>query len=91
MIGTLNISSKGLLFSSAEQFERGCILEVTLDWPVRLNQQIPLKLVVQGHVIRSTDGCTALRITHYEFRTRRQTSLNHMPGLPVSPQPIGTP
>ena len=71
-IGTLNISSKGLLFSTTENFERGSTLEVTLDWPVRLNQQVPLKLVITGHVIRSADGCTAVRINHYEFRTRGQ-------------------
>ena len=46
------------------------MLEVTLDWPVRLNQQVPLKLVITGHVLRSADGCTAVRINHYEFRTR---------------------
>jgi hypothetical protein len=89
MIGTLNISSKGVLFSSAEQFERGCILEVTLDWPVRLNQQVPLKLVIQGHVLRSTDGCTAMRITHYEFRTRGHGLANGKE-LPAVLQPAGT-
>lgn len=88
MIGTLNISSKGLLFSSAEQFERGSLIEVTLDWPVRLNQQVPLKLVINGHVLRSADGCTAIRINHYEFRTRGQ-GVPHAPELPVRSQPAG--
>lgn len=70
MIGTLNISSKGLLFSTTEKFEQGCVLEATLDWPARLNQQIPLKLVIRGYVLRSADGCAAMSINHYEFRTR---------------------
>lgn len=88
MIGTLNISSKGLLFSTTEQFERGSILEVTLDWPVRLNQQVPLKLVIVGHVLRSADGCTAVRINHYEFRTRGQGLVN-VQEMPARPQPAG--
>jgi hypothetical protein len=85
-IGTLNISSKGLLFSTAEKFERGSILEVTLDWPVRLNQQVALKLVITGHVIRSADGCTAVRINHYEFRTRGQgiSTVHEVPVRPLS-------
>lgn len=84
-IGTLNISSKGLLFSTTEKFERGSILEVTLDWPVRLNQQVPLKLVITGHVLRSSDGSTAVRINHYEFRTRGQ-GISAVHASPVRPQ-----
>ena len=87
-IGTLNISSKGVLFSSVERFEPGSILEVTLDWPVRLNQQVPLKLVVVGHVLRSADGCTAVRINHYEFRTRGH-GLSAVHDLPPKSQAAG--
>jgi hypothetical protein len=90
MIGTLNISSKGLLFSTAERFEPGCVLEATLDWPVRLNRQVPLKLVILGHVLRSADGCTAMSINHYEFRTRGQSPCNVQEFL-VNPHPAVTP
>jgi hypothetical protein len=74
-IGTLNISSKGLLFSALEQFECGRLLEVTLDWPARLNREIPLKLVILGNVLRSADECTAMSINQYEFRTRGHAAL----------------
>jgi hypothetical protein len=75
-IGTLNISSKGLLFSALEQFECGRLLEVTLDWPARLNREIPLKLVILGSVLRSSNGCTAMSINQYEFRTRGHAALS---------------
>jgi hypothetical protein len=81
-IGTLNISSKGLLFSALEQFERGRLLEVTLDWPARLNGQIPLKLVVLGHVLRSSEGYTAMSIHQYEFRTRANAAISLLQGAP---------
>lgn len=84
-IGTLNISSKGILFSTAEQFDPGCVLEATLDWPVRLDQQIQLKLVVKGIVVRSADGYTAMSISHYEFRTRANGVAN-VHEIPVKPQ-----
>lgn len=68
---TLNISSKGILFSSNERFEAGQLVQVSLDWPARLENQIPLKLVAEGRVVRNSNGQTAMTIDKYEFRTRR--------------------
>jgi hypothetical protein len=68
---TLNISSKGILFTSNEQFNTGQLLQVSLDWPARLENQVPLKLVAEGRVVRNASGQTAMTIEKYEFRTRR--------------------
>jgi CheY-like chemotaxis protein len=68
---TLNISSKGILFTSNEQFEAGQLVQVSLDWPARLENQIPLKLVAEGRIVRNSNGQTAMTIDKYEFRTRR--------------------
>ncbi len=68
---TLNISSKGLLFTSNEQFQAGQLVQVSLDWPARLENQIPLKLVAEGRIVRNANGQTAMTIDKYEFRTRR--------------------
>jgi hypothetical protein len=68
---TLNISSKGILFTSNEKFEAGQLVQVSLDWPVRLENQIPLKLVAEGRIVRNSNGQTAMTIDKYEFRTRR--------------------
>ena len=68
---TLNISSKGILFSSNEQFHAGQLVQVSLDWPARLENQVPLKLVAEGRVVRNANGQTAITIDKYEFRTRR--------------------
>jgi DNA-binding NarL/FixJ family response regulator len=68
---TLNISSKGLLFTSNEQFRTGQLIQVSLDWPARLENQVPLKLVAEGRIVRNADGQTAMTIEKYEFRTRR--------------------
>jgi DNA-binding response OmpR family regulator len=68
---TLNISSKGILFTSNEKFEAGQLLQVSLDWPARLENQIPLKLVAEGRIVRNAGGQTAMTIDKYEFRTRR--------------------
>jgi DNA-binding response OmpR family regulator len=68
---TLNISSKGILFTSNEKFEAGQLVQVSLDWPARLENTIPLKLVAEGRIVRNSDGQTAMTIDKYEFRTRR--------------------
>ncbi len=68
---TLNISSKGLLFTSNEQFQAGQLVQVSLDWPARLENSIPLKLVAEGRIVRNANGQTAMTIDKYEFRTRR--------------------
>ncbi|HVW86033.1 MAG TPA: response regulator [Bryobacteraceae bacterium] len=68
---TLNISSKGLLFTSQERFHEGQLVQVSLDWPARLENQIPLKLVAEGRIVRNSNGQTAMTIEKYEFRTRR--------------------
>ena len=75
---TVNISSKGLLFAASEPLEPGQLLQVSVDWPARLDNEVPLKLVAEGRVIRIIDGQAAVRIDKYEFRTRK-----------VKPQPAG--
>lgn len=68
---TVNISSKGLLFATNHPLQPGQLLQVSVDWPARLENEIPLKLVAEGRVIRVVDGQAAVRIDRYEFRTRR--------------------
>jgi CheY-like chemotaxis protein len=68
---TLNISSKGLLFSTEEALQPGQLLQVSVDWPARLENQVPLKLVAEGRIVRNLNGQAAMRIDKYEFRTRR--------------------
>src|ERR1700735_951153 len=71
---TLNISSKGLLFATNEPLQQGQLLQVSVDWPARLENQVPLKLVAEGRIVRNINGQAAMRIDKYEFRTRRTKS-----------------
>jgi DNA-binding NarL/FixJ family response regulator len=68
---TLNISSKGLLFATNEPFQPGQLLQVSVDWPARLENSVPLKLVAEGRIVRNANGQAAMRIDKYEFRTRK--------------------
>lgn len=71
---TLNISSKGVLFKASEALEPGQLVQVSVDWPARLENQIPLKLVAEGRIVRNVKGVAAMTIEKYEFRTRRASA-----------------
>ena len=67
---TLNISSSGVLFTSEHLLLPGRRLELAISWPVQLNNQVALKLVARGRVVRFEEGRAAIEIQQYEFRTQ---------------------
>ena len=67
---TLNISSSGVLFTSEQLLLPGRRLELAISWPVQLNNQVALKLVARGRVVRFEEGRAAIEIQQYEFRTQ---------------------
>jgi hypothetical protein len=67
---TLNICSSGILFQLAQKLPAGRRIRLFIEWPVKLENRIPLHLVVEGTVLRSTATTTAATILQYEFRLR---------------------
>ena len=67
---TLNIGSGGILFTTEEKLPVGRQVELSVNWPARLDGVCPLKFVAMGRVIRADAGTAAIRIERYEFRTR---------------------
>jgi hypothetical protein len=66
------MSSSGLLFVADHPLSPGLKVEILLSWPVKLDKRIPLKLVVQGQVVRAEGGDEihiAVMIKRHEFRT----------------------
>jgi len=67
---TLNMSSGGILFTSGASIPVGRRVEVSVDWPARLNGNCGLQLVALGKVVRSDAVTAAVRIEKYDFHTR---------------------
>jgi hypothetical protein len=67
---TLNIGSGGVLFTTEEQLPLGRTVELSVNWPAKLDGSCALKFVAVGRVIRSEAEVAAVRIERYEFRTR---------------------
>src|SRR5271169_6128765 len=72
---TVNISSSGILFSSDQMLLPGRRLEMSINWPVQLDNKCALKLVARGRVVRFEDGCAAFEIVQHEFRTKSSRAL----------------
>ena len=66
---TLNVSSGGVLFEARESLPPGSSIELLMHWPFLLEGVCPLKLAVQGSVVRSDSKGVAVRSKHHEFRT----------------------
>ena len=67
---TLNISSGGVWFTTENTLTPGMPVELSMSWPVLLNDSCPMKLMIYGCVIRTNDRGAAVAIERYEFRTQ---------------------
>src|ERR1035438_7463291 len=77
---TLNIGSGGILFTTEERLPEGHSVELSVNWPARLDGVCPLQLVATGRVIRSDLQRAAVRIDRYEFKTRSVSGLTAAAG-----------
>ena len=74
---TKAISRSRVLVDSDKPLPPGTPVELSLAWPVRLENRIPLNLVIFGRTV-AFEGQMAVDILRYEFRTR--------PANPGNPQ-----
>jgi hypothetical protein len=73
---SVNISSTGILFQGAEAIQAGQGVEAYVNWPVSLDNKVPLKLAVKGPIVRSDGTHSAMRFERYEFKTRSAEPLS---------------
>jgi hypothetical protein len=67
---TINMSSGGVLFASDRNIEPETYVELSISWPVLLDNNCPMRLIVFGRLVHSADGRCACTIDKYEFRTQ---------------------
>ena len=73
---SINFSSRGLLFATSEPLEVGMRIDLAMNWGAALGAACRLKLVVSGRIVRVKDGRAAVKIDHYEHRTRKNGQLS---------------
>src|ERR1035438_5889302 len=78
---TLNIGSGGILFTTEEKLPIGRTVELSVNWPARLDGVCPLQFVATGRVIRSDALSAAVHIEKYEFKTRSVSTMSSVSSL----------
>jgi c-di-GMP-binding flagellar brake protein YcgR len=81
---TLNISSGGVWFTAENTLGVGMPIELSMSWPVLLNDSCPMKLMIYGCVVRSNEKGAAVVIERYEFRTQGSRAFQQ----PAIPAPV---
>jgi hypothetical protein len=68
----LDISSKGIAFACDQSFNPHMSVHLYISWPVLLNGETRIMLVVEGRVVRVEGHFAAVEIGRYEFHTQKQ-------------------
>ena len=80
-VGTVvNMSSRGVLFQTADVLPCSGPIELWIAWPTKLDDTIALELYVGGKTVRIDGAGTAVRISKTEFRIRGKRSMKGMKG-----------
>jgi hypothetical protein len=75
----MNISSGGVWFTTENTLTAGMPVELSMNWPVLLHDSCPMKLMIYGCVIRSSEKGAAVAIERYEFRTQGSRTFQQQP------------
>ena len=68
---TMNMSSGGVLFDGDQSLPAGTFVELSINWPVLLQEaRRPLTLMILGRVVRCDGNAIAVKMNRYEFMTR---------------------
>ena len=78
----IDIGSNGVAFSIQRELPVRAFIELSISWPVLLDQTCAMRIVVFGRVVRSGGGLCACTIDKWEFRTQARV---------VQPAPIREP
>src|SRR5260370_12135562 len=80
---SINISRGGVWFSTESMLTSGMPVELSLAWPVLLNDSCPMKLMIYGCIVRSNEKGAAVAVERYEFRTQGSRSFQGTVAPPV--------
>ena len=70
---TLNMASGGIAFMSDHELKPAVFIELSISWPMLLDNTCPMRMIVFGRVLRSEGSKTVCTIDKYEFRTQART------------------
>jgi hypothetical protein len=76
---TLDMASAGIAFLTEGQIAAGSFIELSISWPVLLENSCPMRLIVFGRLVRSSGRKAVCTVDKYEFRTQARLPLQVVP------------
>jgi hypothetical protein len=70
---SVNMGSAGMAIAIDRELKPGAFIELSISWPVLLDDNCPMRFIVFGRVLRSLGRKSACSIDKYEFRTQART------------------
>jgi hypothetical protein len=70
---TINMGSGGVAFGTEGPLTPGGYVELSISWPVLLDETCPMRLIVFGRVLRCSGRKAVCSIEKYEFRTQARS------------------
>ena len=65
--------SGGVAFTTEQALTPGAFVELSISWPVLLDETCPMRLIVFGRILRCTGRKAVCTVDKYEFRTQSRT------------------
>jgi hypothetical protein len=66
---TLDMGSGGVALLVEKELPADAFVQLSISWPVLLDDSCPMRLIVFGRVVRSSGRKAACTVDKYEFRT----------------------
>jgi hypothetical protein len=73
------MASAGIAFLTEGQIAAGSFIELSISWPVLLENSCPMRLIVFGRLVRSSGRKAVCTVDKYEFRTQARLPLQVVP------------
>jgi len=71
---TQAMSGTDVWIESDKALRVGVLIELAVAWPARLDNKIPLRLIIYGRTVRADGNYAQIEILRHEFRTRAVSS-----------------
>ena len=70
---TIDMASGGMAFQIEHPLKVGAFVELSISWPVLLDDTCAMRLIIFGRIIRASGNRSACCVDKYEFRTQART------------------
>ena len=70
---TIDMASGGMAFQIEHPLKVGAFIELSISWPVLLDDTCAMRLIIFGRIIRASGNRSACCVDKYEFRTQART------------------